>query len=68
MKQRNQELCQEIHTLKERLSEETNMLKKVSEERDSYITALGIMTKEINNQRQSDSGGKTKDREADFVE
>ena len=34
--------------LKERLLKETRKLKKISEERDSYRTALQIMTKELN--------------------
>ena len=40
--------------MKERLSNETNMLKKVSEERDSYKTALELISREINNQRSGD--------------
>ena len=36
------------------------MLKKVSEGRDSYITALCVMTKEINNQSQFDTKKQTK--------
>ena len=54
LKQRNQELFQEISIMKERLSNETNMLKKVSEERDSYKTALELISREINNQRSGD--------------
>ena len=30
------------------LQEESNVLKKITEERDSYRTALQIMTKELN--------------------
>ena len=40
-----------IRLLKGRLSNETNMLKKVSEERDSYKTALEPISRDINNQR-----------------
>ena len=43
-----------IRPLKGRLSNETNMLKKVSEERDSYKTALELISREINNQRCRD--------------
>jgi len=60
LQQKNQELNQEICILKELLNEEAKMLKKVSEERDSYITALYIMTKEINNQSQFDIKKQTK--------
>ena len=59
LRQKNQDLCQEICMLKERLLEETSKLKKISEERDSYRTALQIMSKELNtsnlNQREGNS-------------
>ena len=60
LQQKNQELSQEICILKELLNKETKMLKKVSEERDSYITTLCVMTKEINNQSQFDTKKQTK--------
>ena len=47
LQQRNQNLCNEISILKERLLEETTKLKRISEERDSYITALQVLTKEL---------------------
>ena len=59
LRPKNQDLCQEICMLKERLLEETSKLKKISEERDSYRTALQIMSKELNtsnlNQREGNS-------------
>ena len=60
LQQKNQELSQEICILKELLNKEAKMLKKVSEERDSYITALCVMTKGINNQSQFDTKKQTK--------
>ena len=60
LQQKNQELSQEICILKELLNKEAKMLKKVSEERDSHITALCVMTKEINNQSQFDTKKQTK--------
>ena len=47
LQQKNQNLCNEISMLKERLLEETRKLKKMSEERDSYKTALQVLTKEL---------------------
>ena len=46
-----------IRLLKGRLSNETIMLKKVSEERDSYETALELISREINKQRSGDFVG-----------
>ena len=70
LQQRNQELFEEISILKERLSNETNMLKKVSEERDSYKTALELISREINNQRSGDfvEHASNNHRESHFVE
>ena len=48
LQQKNQDLQNEICTLKDQLREQNNVLKNISEERDSYRTALQIMTKEIN--------------------
>ena len=45
LQQRN--LYNEISILKERLHEETTKLKKISDERDSYRTALQVLTKEL---------------------
>ena len=47
LQQRNQNLCNKISILKERLLEETTKLVRISEERDSYKTALQILTKEL---------------------
>ena len=70
LQQRNQELLEEISILKERLSNETNMLKKVSEERDSYKTTLELISREINNQRSGDfvEHASNNHRESHFVE
>ena len=70
LQQRNQELFEEISILKERLSNETNMLKKVFEERDSYKTALELISREINNQRSGDfvEHASNNHRESHFVE
>lgn len=65
LQQRNQDLCQEICILKQRLFEETSNLSKISEERDSYKTALQIMTKELNPGLNMSSSNQ---READFIE
>lgn len=48
LRQENKDLSQEICMLKVQLQEENNMLKKITEERDSYRKALQIMTKELN--------------------
>ena len=48
LRQENHDLSQEICTLKGRLQEKSNMLKKITEEKDSYRAALQIMTKELN--------------------
>ena len=48
LQQKNQDLQNEICMLKDQLREQNNMLKNISEERDSFRTALQIMTKEIN--------------------
>ena len=52
-----------------RLSNETNMLKKVSEERDSYKIGLELISREINNQRRGDfvEHASNKHRESHFV-
>ena len=47
LQQRNQNICSEISMLKQKLLEETTKLKTISEERDSYRTALQILTKEL---------------------
>ena len=59
-----------IRLLKGRLSNETNVLKKVSEERDSYKTALEPISREINNQRSGDfvEHALNSHRESHFVE
>ena len=59
-----------IRLLKGRLSNETNMLKKVSEERDSYKTALELISREINNQGSGDfvEHASNNHRESHFVE
>lgn len=59
-----------IRPSKGRLSNETNMLKKVSEERDSYKTALELIYREINNQRCRDfvEDASSNHRESHFVE
>ena len=48
----------------------TNMLKKVSEELDSYKTALELISREINNQRSGDlvEHASNNHRESHFVE
>lgn len=52
LQQKYQKPGKEIFFVKERLNEGTNMLTRVTKEMDSSITALLIMTKEINNQRE----------------
>ena len=56
LQQDNQDLSQKIDMLKSRLQEERNLLKEITEERDSYRKALQIMTKELNsaNKKQND--------------
>ena len=54
LKQKNQDLLNEICILKDQLREQNNALKSVSEERDSYRTALQILTKEINAIKEKD--------------
>ena len=48
LRQENKDLSDEICMLKVQLQEDNNMLKKITEERDSYRKALQIMTKELN--------------------
>ena len=48
LRQENKDLSEEICMLKVQLQEDNNMLKKITEERDSYRKALQIMTKELN--------------------
>ena len=55
LQQKNQDLQNEICMLKDQLREQNNVLKNISEERDSYKTALQIMTKEINAHKEKDS-------------
>ena len=59
-----------IRLLKGRLSNETNMLKKVSEARDSYKKALELISREINNQHCGDfvEHSSNNHRESHFVE
>ena len=54
LKQRNQDLLNEICILKDQLSEQNNALKSISEERDSYRTALQILTKDIHALKEKD--------------
>ena len=54
LQQKNQDLQNEICMLKDQLREQNNVLKNISEERDSYRTALQIMTKEINAHKEKD--------------
>ena len=54
LKQKNQDLLNEICILKDQLREHNNALKSVSEELDSYRTALQILTKEINAIKEKD--------------
>ena len=65
LRQKNQDLCQEICMLKERLLEETSKLKKISEERDSYRTALQIMSKELNTNLNQREGNSNADNQGD---
>ena len=53
MQQKNQDLQSEICMLKEQLREQ-NMLKNISEKRDSFRNALQIMMKEINAHKEKD--------------
>lgn len=53
MQQKNQDLQNEICMLKEQLREQ-NMLKNISEKRDSFRNALQIMMKEINAHKEKD--------------
>ena len=48
LQQENKDLSQVICMLKVQLQEDNNMIKKITEERDSYRKALQIMTKELN--------------------
>ena len=59
-----------IRLLKGRLSNETNMLKKVSVKRDSYKRAFELISREINNQRCGDfvEHASNNHRESHFVE
>lgn len=54
LQQKNQDLRNEICMMKDRLKEQNNALKIISEERDSYRTALQIMTKEFNAHKEKD--------------
>ena len=54
LRQKNQDPQNEICMLKDQLREQNNMLKNISEERDSFRTALQIMTKEINAHKKKD--------------
>ena len=54
LQQKNQDLQNEICMLKDQLREQNNVLKNISEERDSYRTALQIMTKERNTHKEKD--------------
>ena len=54
LQQKNQDLQNEICMLKDQLREQNNVLKNISEERDSFRTALQIMTKEINAHKEKD--------------
>ena len=54
LQQKNQDLQNEICMLKNQLREQNNVLKNISEERDSYRTALQIMTKEVNAHKEKD--------------
>ena len=54
LQQKNQDRQNEICMLKDQLREQNNVLKNISEERDSYKTALQIMTKEINAHKEKD--------------
>ena len=47
MKQKNQDLNNEICILKTRLNEEIDAAKKLTEERESLETALQIVTKDL---------------------
>ena len=53
MQQKNQDLQNEICMLKDQLREQ-NMLKNISEKRDSFRNALQIMMKEINAHKEKD--------------
>ena len=54
LRQKNQDLQNEICMLKDQLREQNNMIKNISEERDSFRTALQIMTKERNAHKEKD--------------
>ena len=54
LQQKNQDLQNEICMLKDQLREQNNVLKNISEERDSFRTTLQIMTKEINAHKEKD--------------
>ena len=54
LQQKNQDLQNEICMLKDQLREQNNVLKNISEERDSFRTTLQIMTKEINTHKEKD--------------
>ena len=54
LRQKNQDLQNEICMLKDQLREQNNMLKNISKERDSFRTTLQITTKEINAHKEKD--------------
>ena len=54
LQQKNQDLQNELCMLKDQLREQNNVLKNISEERDSFRTALQIMTKELNAHKEKD--------------
>ena len=68
LRQRNEDLSNEISILKELLREEEAKREKISEERDSYKTALQVLTKELNT-AESNSPSSTHDQPDDnYVE
>lgn len=68
LRQKNEDLSNEISILKELLREEEAKREKISEERDSYKTALQVLTKELNTP-ESNSPSSTHDQPDDnYVE
>lgn len=68
LRQRNEDLSNEISILKELLREEEAKREKISEERDSYKTALQVLTKELNT-AESNSPSSTHDQpDENYVE
>ena len=57
LQQKNHDLSEEICILKARLKEESDKVKKITDERDSLKTALQIVTKELQNVPNQNQGG-----------